>query len=111
MKYSPLKPGYPRFEKDRFGTTTPRWADISKEIGVSTDYVYTLKKDIAEKPQKLIIKDGMTKRLVVNPELCTGCQSCEMACSFKHEKLYSPTLARLHVVKLEESGIDFPIIC
>ena len=106
-----LRPDYPRFEKDRFGTTTTRWADISKKYGDDIDYMYTLKKEIKGKSQKQIVYRGMTKRLIVKPELCTGCQACETACSFRHEKAYSPSLARLHVVKLEEIGLDLPIVC
>jgi len=53
----------------------------------------------------------INRRLVVNAELCTGCRACEMGCSFSHETLYSPSLARLHVVKIEELGVDKPVIC
>jgi Fe-S-cluster-containing hydrogenase component 2 len=53
----------------------------------------------------------MKRRLVINAALCTGCRACEMGCSFSHESLYSPSLARLHVVKLEGVGVDKPVIC
>ncbi|MFC2164937.1 aldehyde ferredoxin oxidoreductase C-terminal domain-containing protein [Acidobacteriota bacterium] len=105
-----LKHDYPRFEEDSFGTTTTRWADISKNLGDSPDGIYGLKKKQKSKPDR---KTGhrKTQRLIIEPGLCTGCRACEMACSFGHEKVYSPLLARVHVVKLEEIGVDFPAVC
>ena len=29
----------------------------------------------------------MAKALVIDYEKCTGCQTCEMACSIKHEEV------------------------
>jgi len=106
-----LKHDYARFEGDRFGTTTTRWADISKNLGNSTDYIYSLKeKNKKSEPDKKM-QYGHTRRLKIEPGLCSGCRACEMACSFSHEKVYSPQLARLHVVKLEEIGVDVPTVC
>ncbi|UCH88495.1 MAG: 4Fe-4S dicluster domain-containing protein [Thermoplasmata archaeon] len=50
-------------------------------------------------------------KLVFNSELCTGCRACELACSFKHERLFSPHLARIRVVRVDEEGIDVPTGC
>ncbi len=53
----------------------------------------------------------MTKKLFFNPARCTGCRACEVACSFKNEKVFSPELARIRVVKLDEDGVDIPTGC
>jgi Fe-S-cluster-containing hydrogenase component 2 len=53
----------------------------------------------------------MTKKLFFNPARCTGCRTCEVACSFKKEKLFSPELSRIRVVKLDEEGVDIPTGC
>ncbi|MEA3407120.1 MAG: 4Fe-4S dicluster domain-containing protein [Chloroflexota bacterium] len=37
-------------------------------------------------------------RLVVDPNLCNGCQACMVACSLVHEGRVIPTLARIQIV-------------
>jgi len=49
--------------------------------------------------------------LLVNPDLCTGCRLCEMACSFWHYKEFNPARSRITVVKWEEKGLDIPVVC
>lgn len=50
-------------------------------------------------------------KLVFNTELCTGCRTCELACSFHHEKVFSPHLARIRIVRVDEEGLDVPTGC
>jgi carbon-monoxide dehydrogenase iron sulfur subunit len=45
------------------------------------------------------------------PELCTGCLSCEMACSLSHEGSSCSSLSRIQVKKWGEIAINFPILC
>jgi len=45
------------------------------------------------------------------PEFCTGCQSCEMACSLSHEGSCCPCLSRIQVKKWGEISLYFPIVC
>lgn len=51
------------------------------------------------------------KRIVVDANLCAGCRLCELACSFFHEEVFSPTLSRVTVVKQDVYGLDFPVLC
>jgi len=50
-------------------------------------------------------------KLVYNTELCTGCRTCELACSFKHEGVFSPHLSRIRIVRVDEEGLDVPTGC
>jgi len=95
---------------DDNANTTVRWARLSDKLGDSTEYLGDLRP--AESGVGVSeVKVSMDKRLLVDAELCTGCRACEMGCSFVHDREYSPSLARLHVVKIEESGADKPITC
>ncbi len=51
------------------------------------------------------------KSLVVNAGRCTGCRTCEMACSLWHEDKCSPRLSRVRVIKWEARGISVPAAC
>jgi len=50
---------------------------------------------------------------VVNatPQLCTGCKQCELFCSYEHEGIYAPRLARIRVVKFEDKCLSIPVTC
>lgn len=52
-------------------------------------------------------------RLLVNEKLCSGCLSCELACSAAQSggAAFRPAVSRIHVVKLEREGIDRPLAC
>ncbi len=51
------------------------------------------------------------KILIADVKRCTGCRICELICSFSHEKVFSPTLSRVRIVKWEKEGIDIPVFC
>jgi carbon-monoxide dehydrogenase iron sulfur subunit len=46
------------------------------------------------------------KVLVADYEKCTGCRSCEMACSLSHFGECNPVKSAVQVVKWEEEGLD-----
>jgi len=45
------------------------------------------------------------------PDLCTGCQSCEMVCSLSHEGVFHPEYSRIQIKKWPEIAVYIPIVC
>ena len=39
--------------------------------------------------------------IIVDPELCTGCETCESVCSFVHDGEFNPINTRIHRVRIE----------
>ena len=52
----------------------------------------------------------MQKFLVIEPENCTGCRTCEAVCSLFHEQRCNPAESRIGVVKYE-AGLYIPVTC
>jgi Fe-S-cluster-containing hydrogenase component 2 len=42
---------------------------------------------------------------------CSGCSRCQVHCSFFHSGKVGRSGARIKVVKFEDTGIDFPVVC
>ena len=42
---------------------------------------------------------------------CSGCCRCEVNCSFFHSGKIGRSGARIKVVKIEQIGIDYPLVC
>ena len=53
----------------------------------------------------------MQRMLLVDPEKCTGCNLCEIACSIKNEGICNPTASRIHIIKWMRSGVYIPMVC
>ena len=53
----------------------------------------------------------MNRTLVCDHTRCSGCRSCEIACSFHHFGECNTSLARLTVVAFNERGLFVPEIC
>ena len=49
--------------------------------------------------------------ITVDLEKCSGCRRCEVNCSFFHSGRVGRSAARIKVVKIEDQGIDFPVVC
>jgi Fe-S-cluster-containing dehydrogenase component len=55
----------------------------------------------------------MNYAISVNPEVCTGCKTCELACALYREKECNPDRARVKVYRREEKGLvnAVPVLC
>lgn len=53
------------------------------------------------------------RRLLVEPEKCTGCRTCELFCSLKNQGEVNPARARIHVVRSQKDNIivTIPVVC
>jgi len=43
-------------------------------------------------------------KLTVDNNKCTGCRTCEIACSYHHKKVFNPKIASLEVQRNEVDG-------
>lgn len=50
-------------------------------------------------------------RIIVDPEKCTGCNSCMLACSFAHDGYFSLARSRIQIDRNEERAIYNPRVC
>lgn len=53
----------------------------------------------------------MGKILMIFPEKCLNCRSCELACSFNRTGEFNPREAAVTVLSYEEAAIAIPIMC
>ena len=53
----------------------------------------------------------MSKLLVVNPDKCAGCRTCELMCSFEHNKVFNPRLSSVTVMHYEAALTSVPVMC
>ena len=51
------------------------------------------------------------KQLVVKPEKCIGCRTCELMCSFGHFTQFNPRMANITVLEYEEVTLAVPVVC
>ena len=56
----------------------------------------------------------MAKKIVLveDPPIktCVGCRTCELACSFYHEKTFNPEKSRIRIFRTEPA-ISYPVVC
>jgi carbon-monoxide dehydrogenase iron sulfur subunit len=53
----------------------------------------------------------MAKVLYIDYQKCTGCRTCEMVCSAKHDGILNPMRSRIKVMKWEAEGLYVPMSC
>ena len=53
----------------------------------------------------------MKHRFIVNPDLCTGCRTCELACSFTHSINNQRSLTRIYPLESGIKDLWVPVAC
>ncbi|MBU0983602.1 MAG: 4Fe-4S dicluster domain-containing protein [candidate division Zixibacteria bacterium] len=53
----------------------------------------------------------MNYRFVVKPELCIGCRTCELACSFAHSVNGKPGRSRIYPLGTGHKELWVPVVC
>lgn len=53
----------------------------------------------------------MSKLLVVNPDKCTSCRTCELMCSFGRVEVFNPCLSAVTVMDYEAALTSVPVMC
>ena len=53
----------------------------------------------------------MQKSLHINPDKCTGCVQCEMACSYENYGVFNPAKSRIKVFDFHDTGKKVPYTC
>ncbi len=48
---------------------------------------------------------------MIDYQKCTGCETCEAACSAKHEGAINPFESRIRIIKWEIEGKGIPVTC
>lgn len=53
----------------------------------------------------------MQNSLHINPDTCTGCHQCVLACSDEHGDNFSPIKSRIQIFRFEDEGRYVPYTC
>ncbi|MBP11388.1 MAG: (Fe-S)-binding protein [Acidiferrobacteraceae bacterium] len=53
----------------------------------------------------------MARSLAMEPDKCTGCLQCEIACSFEHEGVFNPARSRIRVFEFQHGRLAVPYTC
>ena len=51
------------------------------------------------------------KQLIIKPEVCYGCRTCELVCSFGHYEQFNPKMANCKVYEYDEAAVAIPVVC
>ena len=51
------------------------------------------------------------KQLMIKPEKCTGCRTCELVCSFGHYEQFNPRMSNVTVMEYDAASIAIPVMC
>ncbi|MCS7228211.1 MAG: 4Fe-4S dicluster domain-containing protein [Endomicrobia bacterium] len=49
--------------------------------------------------------------LYIDTDKCRGCKTCEIICSFRWSRSFSPTYSAIYILKNEKVAKNIPIVC
>ena len=55
--------------------------------------------------------ESFMKQLLIKPEKCIGCRTCELVCSFGHYSQFNPKMANVKVFEYEQEAAAVPVMC
>ncbi len=53
----------------------------------------------------------MAKGIVISPDKCTGCRTCELVCSFSKTNKFNPKDSAISVLFYDEAAVQVPMMC
>ena len=53
----------------------------------------------------------MARQLVIKPEKCVSCRTCELVCSFGHNQRFNPRESSVSVMDYEDAAVSIPVMC
>ncbi|MGB9812736.1 MAG: 4Fe-4S dicluster domain-containing protein [Thermovenabulum sp.] len=53
----------------------------------------------------------MKRVLMLSPEKCIGCRTCELVCSFSKIRAFNPKCSRVSVFSFDEAAVSVPMMC
>jgi len=57
------------------------------------------------------VRRGPPSAVIVDPDLCSGCRTCELACSMHHSGLMSPELSSVRVHRSNRTAaVDWRVL-
>ncbi|MBU0765760.1 MAG: 4Fe-4S dicluster domain-containing protein [Bacteroidetes bacterium] len=59
----------------------------------------------------MMVQQKNRKLIVIDPDKCTGCHSCEMACSVLHFNVCGSNYSRIRVQEFREVNTFIPVMC
>jgi anaerobic carbon-monoxide dehydrogenase iron sulfur subunit len=54
---------------------------------------------------------NLSRILMISPEKCSGCRTCEIICSFNKTNEFNPQNAAVSVASFDEAAISIPVMC
>jgi len=55
--------------------------------------------------------NNMAKQLIIKPEKCVSCRTCELMCSFGHNGTFNPRQSSVSVIHYEDAMTSVPVMC
>ena len=62
-----------------------------------------------ERKEKNRMSATKSKAIIADPEKCNGCLTCELRCSFFHEKAFNPSKAMIKIRRLVGQENEYEI--